>query len=150
MRPVKRSLIVAGVLVAAVAVGGFLLLRSASNAADLRTGGAIYLAQCASCHGADLEGQPNWQTPLPDGRMPAPPHDQTGHTWHHTDADLVTIVKYGMSGLLPGYSSTMPGYAAVLTDREVELVLSFIKSNWPLREQEYQRARTRERASAQP
>lgn len=136
------------VLVAAIAAT--LLIRSASTAADLRQGHALYLAQCASCHGADLEGQPNWQTPLPDGRMPAPPHDQTGHTWHHTDADLVTIVKYGMSGLLPGYSSAMPPYAGVLTDREVELVLSFIKSHWPLREREYQRARTRERASAQP
>lgn len=137
-------------MVAAAAVGGFLMLRSANTADALRTGQILYLTNCASCHGADLEGQPNWQTPLPDGRMPAPPHDETGHTWHHPDGDLMTIVKFGTGALIPGYPSAMPPFADVLTNREIELVLAFIRSSWPARQLEYQRARTRERVAAAP
>ncbi|MBL4645745.1 MAG: c-type cytochrome, partial [Rhizobiales bacterium] len=50
----------------------------------VKKGAVIYAEYCASCHGADLEGQPNWQSPDADGKMPAPPHDQRGHTWHHS------------------------------------------------------------------
>lgn len=138
----------AGGLVAAAGLSVFFLVRSASTSADLQTGHTLYLANCAACHGADLEGQPNWQTPLADGRMPAPPHDASGHTWHHPDQDLLTIVRLGMGGLVEGYDSAMPAFADVLTDREIDLVLGFIKSTWPGRELEYQRARTRERAAA--
>lgn len=126
----------------------FQIVRSSSAAADLREGQSLYQANCASCHGANLQGQPDWQTPLADGRMPAPPHDETGHTWHHPDGDLFTIVKFGMGGLVEGYDSAMPAFTGTLTDREIELVLDFIKSRWPPREREYQDARTRERNEA--
>ena len=43
-------------------------------------GEAIYKQHCASCHGENLEGQPNWKTRNDQGRLPAPPHDETGHT----------------------------------------------------------------------
>jgi len=56
------------------------------DAAQVGKGNAIYDAQCAACHGRNLEGQPEWQTRLASGRMPAPPHDDSGHTWHHPDA----------------------------------------------------------------
>ena len=39
-------------------------------------GQQIYAENCASCHGANLEGQPNWRSPGPEGRLPAPPHDE--------------------------------------------------------------------------
>ena len=35
---------------------------------------------CASCHGDNLQGQPNWQQANADGSYPAPPHDASGHT----------------------------------------------------------------------
>jgi mono/diheme cytochrome c family protein len=41
-------------------------------------GKMIYAEHCASCHGANLEGQPDWQHRLPNGRMPAPPHARQG------------------------------------------------------------------------
>ena len=59
-------------------------------------GKQVYATQCASCHGANLEGQTNWQVRGPDGKLPAPPHDQTGHTWHHSDAHLFELTKYGL------------------------------------------------------
>jgi mono/diheme cytochrome c family protein len=74
--------------------------------------------------------------------MPAPPHDASGHTWHHKDSDLFTITKRGVEAIVPGYESDMPPFEAVLTDEEIEAVLAYIKSTWPQREREYQEARS--------
>ena len=104
-------------------------------------GRQVYAEHCASCHGAELEGQPDWQTRLPNGRMPAPPHDASGHTWHHSDEDLFTITKNGLAALVPGYESDMPGFQTTLSDDEIRAVFAFIKSTWPEREREYQAAR---------
>ena len=62
---------------------------------NLARGEAVYAEACASCHGANLEGQPNWRSPGPDGRLPAPPHDETGHTWHNPDRLLLQITALG-------------------------------------------------------
>jgi hypothetical protein len=86
----------------------------------------------ASGHGSNLEGELNWQDPLPDGRLRAPPHDATGHSWHHSDTELFEMTKYGPTQFAePGYESDMPAYAGVLTDAEIAAVLAFIKSTWP-------------------
>ncbi len=101
----------------------------------------LYLKHCASCHGRDLEGEVDWQRRLPDGRMPAPPHDATGHTWHHPDRVLFGIVKEGpVPGKFapPGHVSNMPAFAGVLTDEEIWAVLDYIKNTWPERERRYQ------------
>jgi mono/diheme cytochrome c family protein len=95
-------------------------------------GERLYARECASCHGAGLEGEPNWQRRLPNGRLPAPPHDETGHTWHHPDAVLFHLTKEGPAALAGGgYESDMPGYRDVLSDAEIIAVLSYIKSTWP-------------------
>ncbi len=94
----------------------------------------VYAANCASCHGADLEGETaDWRTPGPDGSMPAPPHDETGHTWHHNDTLLFAITKYGVAAAanLDDYVSAMPVYDGILSDEEIVAVLSYIKSTWP-------------------
>ena len=95
-----------------------------------------------SCHGADLEGQPNWMVRLPSGRLPAPPHDADGHTWHHSDQDLFRITKSGLDAVVPGYDSDMPAFGAVLTDQEIRSVIGYIKSTWPQRQRDVQRARS--------
>jgi len=102
---------------------------------QLLRGHAIYEQHCAACHGQKLEGQPDWRTRRPDGRLPAPPHDDSGHTWHHPDAVLFGIVKHG---LVPpyapaGYKSDMPGFASVLRDEDIAAVLAYIESKWPTR-----------------
>jgi len=43
-------------------------------------GKVLYEQTCASCHSANLEGMPDWKKTLPDGSLPPPPHDSTGHT----------------------------------------------------------------------
>lgn len=111
------------------------------DARHVTWGREIYVAYCASCHGVDLEGQPNWQQRLPSGRLPAPPHDATGHTWHHPDRVLFGIVKEGpVPGKYapPGHVSDMPAFGDVLADDEIRAVLGYIKSTWPERERSYQ------------
>lgn len=101
------------------------------DAKQVALGRDVYAAQCAACHGARLEGQANWQTRLPNGRLPAPPHDASGHTWHHPDSQLFAITKYGIAPFAPkGYESDMPAFETVLSDAEIAAVLSFIKSTW--------------------
>lgn len=96
-------------------------------------GQEVYADNCAACHGANLAGQPNWRSPGADGRLPAPPHDETGHTWHHDGDTLFRLTKYGTGALIgdPDYQSNMPIYEGVLTDEEIIAVLSYIKSTWP-------------------
>lgn len=95
-------------------------------------GARVYADSCAACHGANLEGQPNWRQRRSDGRLPAPPHDASGHTWHHPDAQLFALTKYGPAALAGGgYQSDMPAYEGVLSDAEIWAVLSYIKSRWP-------------------
>lgn len=113
--------------------------NAASSAEVIEQGRQIYADQCASCHGAQLEGQPDWKTPLPSGRLPAPPHDAGGHTWHHPDDILFRIVREGTAAIVGGgYESDMPGFADLLSDAEIRAVLAYLKSTWPERERTYQ------------
>lgn len=102
------------------------------NAEQVALGQQVYASFCAGCHGANLEGQSDWQKRLPMGNFPAPPHDETGHTWHHADRWLFDIVKYGgRYQAPPRYRSAMPAYQETLSDAEIWAVLAFIKSHWP-------------------
>lgn len=110
------------------------------DAKRLALGQEIYRANCASCHGENLEGQPDWRRRLPTGRLPAPPHDASGHTWHHPDEVLFRITKEGPAAIVGnGYQSDMPGFGDVLSDTEIRAVLDYIKSTWPERERSFQR-----------
>jgi mono/diheme cytochrome c family protein len=120
--------------------------RIADPAAQrIAAGRAVYLQYCAACHGRNLEGQPDWQSPLPSGRLPAPPHDKTGHTWHHPDEMLAGITKKGILPYAPqGYESDMPAFGAVLTDEQIAALWAYVKSTWPERERRYQAQMTRQ------
>jgi len=99
---------------------------------QIALGRSIYNSQCAACHGVNLEGQPNWRTRKANGRLPAPQHDETGHTWHHDDATLFNLTKYGLAALVGQPVETdMPAYDGVLTDDQIRAVLAYIKSRWP-------------------
>jgi|HigsolmetaAR201D_1030396.scaffolds.fasta_scaffold34310_2 mono/diheme cytochrome c family protein len=135
-----RNLVIGAVFVAMVALVVFNLMgnRSRTTSADptdvklVARGQVVYQSHCASCHGANLEGQPDWQQPRPDGTWPAPPHDPSGHTWHHSDESLFATTKFGGQATAPvGYKSTMPAFGAVLSDDDIWAVLAYIKSTWP-------------------
>ena len=98
------------------------------NPEQVALGRRIYSEQCAQCHGVNLEGQPNWRSRGPDGRLPAPPHDASGHTWHHPDQDLLVIVRDGLPAIVPGYESDMPAFGASLTDEEILPVIACLQA----------------------
>ena len=108
-------------------------MRADATDVELVTlGAAVYVEHCASCHGRNLEGEPDWRRRRPDGTLPAPPHDATGHTWHHSDDHLFRITKVGPAEFVgKGYRSTMTGFADILEDREIWASLAYIKSRWP-------------------
>lgn len=113
---------------------------------DLPAGAALYGEHCASCHGAKLEGQPDWRSPDENGVLPAPPHDRTGHTWHHSNAQLFEYTALGGAEIgrrlkLDGFQSGMPGFAQTLTEDQIWDVLAYIASTWPPREAAIQAAR---------
>ena len=117
---------------------GLTFLGSPVTTEQIVLGQEVYTAHCAACHGENLEGQPDWRMRNDDGRMPAPPHDANGHTWHHSDRQLFKITKLGLSAILPDYESNMPAYEGILSDAEIAAVLAWIKSTWPERERRFQ------------
>jgi mono/diheme cytochrome c family protein len=102
-----------------------------ADPAQIALGHRVYQAHCASCHGVNLEGQPDWQRRRPDGRLPAPPHDPGGHTWHHPDAQLVEITRDGFARIMPGYETDMPAFGGILSEDEIIAVIAYIRSTWP-------------------
>ncbi|GAA6209066.1 hypothetical protein NBRC116601_23590 [Cognatishimia sp. WU-CL00825] len=132
---------------------GLVLVCAAGNAAAeqflpykdptrVQNGKGIYQEYCAACHGRDLQGQKNWRERDHEGLLPAPPHDESGHTWHHGDLLLFQITKYGSAAVVGGdYQSNMPGFASDLTDQDILDVLGFIKSTWSQHAVDIQNAR---------
>lgn len=120
---------------------------------DIARGEVLYAENCAICHGANLEGQEDWRSPRDDGSLPPPPHDASGHTWHHPDSLLFTYTKMGGEATLAAqgvtFKSGMPGFGVILSDEEIWNILAFIKSTWPERERASQADRTAQDLASQ-
>jgi len=128
------SFILTAVLLNSNAIAGENTVKaSPQDTKQVERGQMIYKKFCAVCHGENLEGQADWRIRRPDGKLPAPPHDETGHTWHHPDDVLFEITK---NGLVPphapaNYKSDMPAWDGTLEDSDIWAVLTYIKSRWP-------------------
>ncbi|MDG1373113.1 MAG: cytochrome c [Paracoccaceae bacterium] len=110
-------------------------------------GASLYAENCAACHGDNLEGQANWRVQNDDGSMRAPPHDDSGHTWHHADQMLRDYTRLGGEEALKrmgvtGVISAMPAFGEIMSDDEIDAVLTFIKSTWSPQMRDHQRTIT--------
>ena len=128
----------AAVIVMATGVAWYVSREGSGAAADasdpelVALGATVYVQHCAACHGRDLEGESDWRRRKSDGTLPAPPHDRTGHTWHHSDELLYRLTRDGPAAIAgEDYRTDMPAYAGILEDREIWAVLAYIKSRWP-------------------
>ena len=138
----SRPGLLVGVAAGLAALFAVVVWRNGPDAGDSRAdasdpelvalGAAVYVEHCASCHGERLEGEPNWRQRKADGTLPAPPHDATGHSWHHSDDLLFRLTRDGPAAIAGSdYRSAMPAYSGILSDREIWAVLAYIKSQWP-------------------
>lgn len=112
-------------------------LRVAQTSPDdpvqIRQGAVLYAENCAACHGGALEGAENWQEPNEDGTYKPPPHDDSGHTWHHSDKVIFEYTKLGGEELFkdfPDIISAMPAFGEDLSDAEIWSIIAFIKASW--------------------
>ena len=145
----KRSLVIIVFVIVIVAAGIYLVIgkptaeatlsADSSNAKLVAMGRQVYASQCVACHGANLEGQEKWRERKADGKLPAPPHNASGHTWHHDDLTLFNLTKFGLAAIVGQPVETdMPVYEGKLSDEEIWAVLAYIKSRWPEKIQQRQ------------
>ena len=98
----------------------------------IERGKIVYQNNCVSCHMINLAGAENWKGVDEDGHRKAPPLNGTGHTWHHDDKTLHAIIKYGLAKLVKNYEGKMMGFGEKLSDKDIDNILAYIKSYWPL------------------
>ena len=101
------------------------------SALMIAKGKIAYENNCVSCHQVNLVGAKNWKGLDEDGHRKAPPLNGTGHTWHHDDATLHNIIKYGLNKLVKNYEGKMLGFEHKLRDKDIDSILSYMKSFWP-------------------
>ena len=101
------------------------------SASQIMAGKSIYQANCAFCHGDNLEGKMAWNNVYERGGRPPTPLNGLGEIPNLSDSDLFDIVKYGGQPFSPlGYKNDMPGFEMQLDDARIWEVLSYIKSRW--------------------
>lgn len=102
-----------------------------NNINEIRLGKNLYKKNCISCHLGNLSGAKNWKVEQDkDGHSLAPPLNGTGHTWHHSDKLLHGIIKNGLGYYVKGYEGKMGAFGNVLSDKDIDHTLSYIKSYW--------------------
>ena len=105
-----------------------------SDVTELALGRSVHRTLCAQCHGIQGEGAPNWRQQNSDGTFPAPPHDSTGHAWHHSYGYLYRIIRDGGQVYEEFYempfTSVMPAFGNDLSLEEIQAVITYVQSLW--------------------
>lgn len=106
-------------------------------ALHVRQGEQVYNANCLSCHlgptGGNIADDP-------------PRHNSNGHTWHHPDCALRTMVREGSAGIVETSRSALPmqPFKDLLSRDEIDAVIAFIKTMWTPDQRKAQASFTRE------
>ena len=112
---------------------------------QVKYGRALYQQYCASCHGANAEGTPNWQVRDQQGELPAPPHNAEGHTWRHSDAELYEMVSKGWRDPFNKTNRlTMPAFGDALSPQQTRAVITYLKTLWTPEQRQFQAEESRD------
>jgi len=117
-----------------------LSIRARSRVA---AGSTSSIARAATA--STLRGAPDWQQPDARGDLPPPPHDDTGHTWRHADAQLTEIIRGGLRDQFNKTPElTMPPFQTdQLSEREISDVIAYFKRLWSAEHQQFQEEQNR-------
>lgn len=103
--------------------------------AHVQGGQWLYEHHCAQCHGANLEGNPAWETELVDGSHLPPPLDDKGTIWRYPESELIDLVK---SGRNLDKAIHMPSFQGKLSDWEIHFIIQYAASKWDVNQRNYQ------------
>ncbi|MBV9333323.1 MAG: cytochrome c [Candidatus Eremiobacteraeota bacterium] len=96
---------------------------AANNPASASDGGAVYVANCSSCHQTNGQGVPGAFPPLAGNPVVA-----------GNPIAVIAIVKNGIDGRVEvngqAYSGIMPRWKGVLSDEQIASVITYIRSSW--------------------
>ncbi|MFP3497486.1 cytochrome c [Pseudomonas sp. SIMBA_059] len=90
---------------------------------DTRPGAHTYATRCASCHGADGKGQPEWMPPLAGATSALA--TESASAINITLNGSQRVVTAGMPD-----AYRMPAFREQLSDAEIAEVLSYVRSTW--------------------
>jgi len=99
------------------------VLNGEATGYNAAKGAALYSANCTACHLASGEGLPGAFPPL-KGSGVVNKDDATKH---------IRVVLDGMQGAKAGgvvYGSTMPPFAAVLSDEDIADIIDYERGSW--------------------
>lgn len=98
------------------------------DTAQISRGADVFAKNCASCHGDQAQGDPDWRSrDKKTGRFPPPPLDGTAHAWHHPLAQLKHVIANGS----PGGKGNMPAWKGKLTEQEMDDTIAWFQAKWP-------------------
>lgn len=100
--------------------------RPKKDFARFMQGGKLYRKNCAQCHGDRAQGDPNWRQANAKGKLPPPPLNGTGHTWHHPKEALAKTIRDGTLRI----GGSMPPWRNSMSDKEINLVIEWFQSHW--------------------
>ena len=103
----------------------------------VRQGEQVYNANCLRCHlgatGGTIADDP-------------PRHNANGHTWHHPDCALRTMIREGSAGIFERSNSAvpMPPFKGQLSSDDTDAAIAYIKTMWTPGQRQAQASFTRE------
>lgn len=105
--------------------------HQAIGAAKSRSGGELYAAACATCHGQDGRGNPKSHVGFD---LPLPDFTDCSFATPEADADWFAIVHQG--GPVRAFARQMPAFNAALSDEEIDAVVRHVRgfcpdARWP-------------------
>ena len=124
----------------------FAFVCTASVSGQEMTGEELYLAGCASCHGADGTGADRQKVAFD---VPLPDFSDCSFASREPDLDWIAVAHQG--GPVRGFDRTMPAFGEAFSEEQLQEIIAHIRrfcgdSRWPRGELNFPRALLTEKA----